>query len=97
MIYVYYHVTSTADFMEKIGPYFEEGREFGLEKIMQRVDQPELFMEIIDVDSNIGGPLKSLSDLRAKHGMNKLILNNKIHVEVFDVLLGSSEKGNKAI
>lgn len=97
MIYVYYHVTSVEEFKQKIAAYFAEGKSYGLEKIMQRADQPELFMEIIGVDSNIGGPLKSLSDLRAKHGMNKLILNNKIHVEVFDVLLGSSEKGNKTI
>lgn len=93
MIYVYYHVTSTDEFKEKIGAYFEEGKEFGLERILQRSDQPELFMEIVNVDSSIGEPLNALSHLRAKHGMNKLILNNKIHVEVFDVLLGSSEQG----
>ncbi len=97
MIYVYYHVTAVEEFKQKIGPYFEEGRKFGLERIMQRVDQPDLFMELVDFHSNIGEPLNGLSVLRAKHGMNKLILNNKIHVEVFDVLLGSSEKGNKLI
>lgn len=93
MVYIYYHVTSVADFKEKITAYFEEGKKFGLQKFLQRTNQPELFMEIIGIDSNIGEPLKGLSDLRAKHGINKLILNNKIHVEVFDVLLESSEHG----
>ena len=97
MIYVYYHVTAVDEFKQRIAAYFDEGRKFGLERVMQRVDQPDLFMEIVDVHSNIGEPLNALSDLRAKHGMVKLILNNKIHVEVFDVLLGSSEKGNRII
>ncbi len=89
MVYIYYHVTSVEDFKNRIAAYFEEARKFGLEKLMQRDDQPELFMEIVSVGSNIGEPLKGLSDLRAKHGINKLILNHKIHVEVFEQLLGS--------
>lgn len=93
MVYVYYHVISVTDFKERIGSYFEEGRAYGLEGIMQKVDEPELFMEIVKIDSDIGEPLKALSDLRAKHGIIKLILNSKIHVEVFDVFLGSSEQG----
>ena len=94
MVYVYYHVTSVTEFKEKIGAYFEQGKGHGLERVMQRVDQPDLVMELVNIDSNIGEPLKALSDLRAKLGINKLILNNKIHVEVFDVLLGSSEQGH---
>ena len=90
MVYIYYHVTSLNEFKEKVPAYFEEGKRFGLHQLMQRGDQPELFMEIVSVGSNIGEPLKGLSDLRAKHGINKFILNNKIHVEVFEQLLGPS-------
>ncbi len=91
MIYIYYTVTSIDDYKVKVSAYFEEGKRFGLEKLMQRGDQPDLFMEIVAAVSNIGEPLKGLSDLRAKYGINKFILNNKIHVEVFDQLLGSTE------
>jgi hypothetical protein len=90
MVYIYYHVTSVSDFKEIVSAYFEEGKKHGLERLMQRGDQPELFMEIVSVGANIGEPLKGLSDLRAKHGINKLILNNKIHVEVFEQILGPS-------
>ncbi len=89
MVYVYYHVTSVEAFKQMVGAYFEEGRQYGLEKLLRRGDQPDLYMEIITVDSGVGEPLKRLSDLRAKHGINKFILNNKIHVEVFEEVLGS--------
>lgn len=61
MIYIYYNVTSIDDYKDKLSGYFEEGKRFGLEKLMQRGGQPDLFMEVVAVGSNIGEPLKGLS------------------------------------
>ncbi len=95
MVYIYYQVTSIPDFKEKLKVYFEDGKKFGLDKIVQSRDQSELFMEIVTDDSNVDESLRELSDLRARQGIDKLILNNKIHVEVFHVLLGSSKQGQQ--
>ncbi len=91
MIYLYYRVSSPSEFRARIDSYFEEGRAYGLEKIMQKVDEPGLFMEVVRPNSNIDESLTALSGLRAKHGIVKFISDNEIHVEAFDVVLGPSK------
>ncbi len=73
--------------------YFDEAKKFGVVSIVQKRNQPEYFMEIISSRQSVGEQLKELSDLRARMGMNKLFLNSKIHVEIFDDLLDAGEGG----
>lgn len=93
MIYIYYHVLLIPEYKSKIQSYFDEAKKFGLISIVQKRDQPEYFMEIISSKSSVGEQLKGLSELRASMGIEQLLLNRKIHVEVFDDVLDIREDG----
>lgn len=93
MIYIYYHVLLIPDYKSKIRSYFDQAKKFGLILIVQKKDQPEYFMEIISSNSSVGEQLKGLSDLRASMGIDQLLLNRKIHVEVFDDIIDVREDG----
>jgi hypothetical protein len=93
MIYIYYHVLSIEDYKSQITPYFEEAKKFGVISIVQKRNQPDYFMEVISAKSDVGAQLKNLSELRSRLGITKLLLNSKIHVEVFDKILETVEDG----
>lgn len=90
MVYIYYHVVSIETYKAKMKSYFDQAKKFGVTSIVQKRHEPEYFMEIISTRSDVGEQLKGLSELRASMGMTKLLLNNKIHVEVFDELIGEN-------
>jgi hypothetical protein len=52
-------------------------------------------MEVVSARESVGEQLKGLSELRARMGIDKLFLNNKIHVDIFDKLLDAGEAGTK--
>lgn len=97
MIYIYYHVLSIENYKSQIPPYFEKARKFGVVSIVQKRNQPDYFMEIISARPDVGEQLKGLSELRASLGITKLLLNSKIHVEVFDKILDTGEDGTEKI
>ena len=97
MIYIYYHVVSIDDYKSQIRPYYEEAKKFGVVAIVQKRNQPEYFMEVISAKSDVGAQLKGLSELRINLGITKLLLNRKIHVEIFDKLFDDEEEGLKSI
>ena len=68
--------------------YCKDGKALGLISFSQNRTEPNLFMEIINEGEDIAEQLKCLSDLRAKYGIAKFIAENKIHVEIFDMLFG---------
>jgi hypothetical protein len=93
VIYIYYHVVSIQEYKSNMRPFFEEGKKFGLISIVQKRNQPEYFMEVISAKPDVGAQLKDLSDLRRTLGLDKFLLNRKIHVEIFDKLLDVGEDG----
>jgi len=97
MICIYYHVLSIDEYKSKMVPFFDEGRKFGLVSIEQKRSQPEFFMEFISARESVGEQLKGLSELRARMGINNFLLNNKIHVDIFDKLLDVAEDGTTRI
>ncbi len=97
MIFIYYHVLSIENYKSQIPPYFEEAKQFGVVSIVQKRNQPEYFMEVISAKSDVGAQLKNLSELRARLGITKLLLNSKIHVEVFDKILDTEKDGTEKI
>jgi len=97
VICIYYHVVSIPEYKSQMGPYFDEGKKFGLTSIVQKRNQPEYFMEVIAAKADMGAQLKELSDLRKNMGLDKFLLNRKIHVEIFDKLLEVEEDGTTKI
>jgi len=97
MIYIYYHILYIEDYKDKIRPFYIEAKKFGLETIIQKRNQPDYFMEVITARDSIGEQLKGLSELRMSMGINKLILNDKIHVEIFDNLFEDEDSTEKKV
>lgn len=91
MIYIYYHVLSIDDYKSKLQAFCEAAKEFGLVSVVQKINQPEYFMEVITATQSVGEQLKGLSELRVQMGINKMLLNNKIHVEVFETVVEVGE------
>jgi hypothetical protein len=77
--------------------YFDEAKRFGVTSIVQKRNQPEYFMEVMSGNTDVGAQLKELSDLRKRMGIDKLFLNRKIHVEIFDNLLDVGEDGTTKV
>jgi len=97
MIHIYYHVVSIPGYKAEMKSYFEEAKKFGVTSIVQKRNQPEYFMEVISADTDVGAQLKELSDLRKRMGIDKLFLNRKIYVDIFDKLLDVGEDGTTKI
>ncbi len=95
MIYIYYHVLSVDDYKSKLQAFCEAAKEFGLISVVEKMNQPEYFMEVISATQSVGEQLKGLSELRVRMGINEMLLNNKIHVEIFETVMDVTKASAK--